>query len=142
MNSLLKAITPDWSTTGTLKDIEGEIPGFTMQGHGWYFRDGSSMLITPTDRSDVWTLMVFFDRDPREIFTTFGAAIVREGARTEVKRPNLWGALVMVIGVLVLIPLTIMVSHILGLVAYILSVIAVILWAQVANYFGDSKRNK
>lgn len=73
---LLKVITPDEQFTYTIKQVKEELAGITFRGPGWYSRQGTWMLAIATETKDVYTFMVFFDRDPRRAFYAMAKALV------------------------------------------------------------------
>jgi hypothetical protein len=104
-NLLLDYITPDWQITWDTKQITYEIPGFEFKGPGWYHKDNTWMLIVPTKIQEVYTIQVFFDRDPRGGFAAIAEAPVRADLAVKAATSNITGLLVLLIGMVVMIPL-------------------------------------
>jgi len=76
-NQILKAFAPDWQETYTLPQILTELGGLTFRGTGWYIKGNIWMLILATETVGVYTLMAFFDRDPRISYRELANAPVK-----------------------------------------------------------------
>jgi len=77
VSQLVDIITPDDHFTWSIHQLAQEIEGFQLKGPGWYSKKGTWMLVINTDIVDVYTLLVFYDRDPREAFKAIYKAPVR-----------------------------------------------------------------
>jgi hypothetical protein len=113
-NKLVDFITPDEKMTWTIKQIASEIPEFEFLGPGWYNKDKSWMVFIPTLIKDVYDIQLWYDRDPRLGFVAFADAPVRSHTvvpPVKTKTPPIGGLLILAIGMLVLLPLSIFVTH-------------------------------
>jgi hypothetical protein len=86
--SMIVDFRPDWTSRGTAKHIEEDLPGFKFSGPGWYFIGDDSILIVPSAKTDtpwkntwkkeaVFTYFVWNDRDAEGAFHAICLAPVR-----------------------------------------------------------------
>ena len=133
---LLQLINPDWQTTWSGKEIAEEIPGFQFQGAGWYQRQGNWLLVINTDTPDVYTLQVFYDRDPRIAYEAMAKASVHlhDQVPTESKPVRYGGLLVLVIGLFLFLPLSAGLMHWLGGWGTVISLAILLGWWQITKW--------
>lgn len=137
MLTLLQLITPDWTITWDTKQIVEEIPGFEFKGAGWYTKSGSWMLIIPTSTADVFTIQVFYDRDPRQGFAAIAGAPIRahDGQVVVAAQPSFGGLIVLLVGMIVLIPLSaFLFVKLNGAAIPFIAVLAVLWWYLVKHF--------
>ena len=135
-SQLLKHLTPDEQFTWTRAQMLEEIPGFIFSGPGWYCSQGSWMLIIATHTQDVYTLQVFYDRDPRLSFLAVAEAPVRtqESVISSIKRPVSYGGLiVLLVGMLVMLPLSAFLLHKFGNWGVLMLLAYVAVWGYITR---------
>lgn len=138
-SQLLKVITPDFQATWTIKEIEDQLNGFKVNGPGWYFKDGTSMLVVATDMQDVYTILVYFDRDPRESFAAMVGAPVQLAKNGKQDTSNsLAGLIVLLLGMVVLVPLAGFITHKFGFMGLILMAIGTLVCWRMLKYTAEN----
>jgi hypothetical protein len=145
-NVLLKYITPDEQMTWDTKQIADEIPGFEFKGPGWYFKENSSMLIISTSTQDVYTIQVFFDRDPRPGYGAVMEAPVRatDGTSmiTEQRKINYGGLMVLLVGMLIFMPLSAFILAKFHMWGVVMMLAFAVVWGIVARRTGKPQKSK
>jgi hypothetical protein len=130
-NRLIDYITPDETMTWDTKQIAEEIPGFEFLGPGWYTKSGSWMVLIPTMVKDLYTIQVWYNRDPRGGFAAFVEAPLRatDAVQPKTTTSNAMGLLVVLVGSLLMIPLSVFIVRKLGI--YWDLAIMVALWVVI-----------
>lgn len=149
INQLVRYVTHDDQFTWSKEEIAKELPGFHFKGPGWYSKDGTWMLIIGTDVADIYTLQVFYDRDPRIGYRAIAEAPVHstdvvEAAVATVERTFSYsGLIVMVVGMFIMLPLSVFLLHNFHAWGFLALLIFAFMWGQFARWVGTrGKKNK
>lgn len=145
ISQLVRHITPDDQYTWSKDEIATEIPGFHFAGSGWYSKDGTWMLIVGTDTPDIYTILVFYDRDPRDGFLSVAEAavhsedkVVQPEATTIISK----GLIVWMVGILIMLLMAPIVIHKFHNWGWLIFLGFGFIWGQVGRFVSRKKKEE